>query len=198
MPYEYVSVKDIMMEKDLYRALTQLKYRAGREEETSISDLINSMLKEYLHTYVLSKKMGHMVISRDVIKVAMNELTEDEISKAATANAMRYKEGAVLEYGASSLAAYLELMKAFAKANKFDLEISKHLETENYVLIMQLRMGEKFAHFKARTYQLLLGEFAEIENMEVGPTMLYFEFKPKPGQFISHNQDAAGTKYAAK
>ena len=107
MPYEYVPVKDMMMEKNLYRALTQLKYRSG-DEETSISSIFNDMLKEYLHTYVLSKSMGHILLPRDIIKVAVNSMSDEEIKQASADNVVRYKDGAILEHGRASLAAYLE------------------------------------------------------------------------------------------
>lgn len=106
MSYDYVPVRDMMLEKSLYRALTQLKYHNGNDE-TSISSLINDMLKEYLHTYVLSKTMGHMLISRDIVKVAVDSMTDEQIKEASDTNAMRYKEGAIIEDGRPSLAAYL-------------------------------------------------------------------------------------------
>lgn len=178
MPYEFVPVKDMVMEKNLYRALTQLKYRSG-DEETSVSSIFNDMLKEYLHTYVLSKSMGHMLMPRDLIKVAVNALTDEEIKQASIDNAVRYKEGAILEHGRTSLAAYLELIRSFAKANKFEMEISKNPDNGNQVLIISFQMGAKFSQFLGNTYRVLLGEFADIDRIEITENTAYFEYKPK-------------------
>lgn len=182
--YEYVPVKDIMIEKSLYRTLTKLKYSMGGadEEETSISSIINDMLKEYLHTYVLSKKMGHMLLSKDIVRVAINDMTEEQITEASIANAIRYKEGAILEYGRPSLSAYLELIRAFAKANKFEMEISKNPENDSQVLIISFRLGDRFTRFKADTYKILIEEFAEINKLETTNTSIYIEYKPKKEQ----------------
>jgi hypothetical protein len=176
--YEYVPIKDIMMEKILYRALTQLKYRSG-DDETTISGLVNEMLKEYLHTYILSKTMGHMLMSKATVKVAVEGLTEEQIKNASVANAERYKEGAIIEHGRPSLAAYLELIRSFAKANRFDSEISKNPDNGSQVLILNFQMGEKFSQFLGNTYRILLEEFADIFRVELTGTTVYFEFKPK-------------------
>jgi hypothetical protein len=174
-----------MIEKNLYRALTKLKYSAGGdEEETSISSLINDMLREYLHTYILSKKMGHMLVSKDILKVAINDMTEEQIRAASMTNAIRYKEGAILEYGGPSLAAYLELIRAFAKANRFDIEISKNPENDSQVLIISFRICNKFTKFKADTYKILIEEFADIEKTETTGTSMYIEYKPKKEQQV--------------
>lgn|GEM_PF-3250581 len=178
MPYEFVPVKDMVMEKNLYRALTQLKYRSG-DEETSISSIFNDMLKEYLHTYVLSKSMGHILMPKDIIKVAVNAMTDEEIKQACADNVVRYKDGAILEHGRTSLAAYLELIRAFAQANKFDMEISKNPDNGNLVLIVSFQMGGKFSQFLGGTYRILLEEFADIDRMEITETTAYFEYKPK-------------------
>jgi hypothetical protein len=166
------------MEKELYRALTQLKYRDG-SDETSISSLINDMLKEYLHTYILFKTMGHMLMSKDTVRIAVDAMTDEQIKEASAANAERYKEGAIIEHGRPSLAAYLKLIKAFAKANRFDMEISKNPDNENQVLIISFHMGDKFSQFLGNTYRTLLQEFADIERTEITLTTAYFEFKPK-------------------
>lgn len=166
------------IEKSLYQTLTQMKYRDGNGE-TSISSLINGMLKEYLHTYVVSKSMGHMLMSKDLVKIAFERLTDEQIKQASDANAMRYKEGAILEHNRPSLGAYLELIRAFAKANEFDIEISKNPENENHVLIITFRMGDKFTQYLGNTYRILLQEFSEINKMEITATSAYFEYKPK-------------------
>lgn len=176
MPYEYVSVSDIKMEKDLYRALTQLKYRNG---EASISSIFNDMLKEYLHTYLLSKSIGHILIPRDIIKVAVNAMNDEEIKQASIDNVVRYRDGALLEHGRASLAAYLDLIRAHAKANKFDMKISKNPDNGNQVLIVSFQMGGKFTQFLGNTYRMLLEEFADIERIEMTATTSYFEYKPK-------------------
>lgn len=178
MSYDYIPIKDMRIERDLYRTLTQLKYRSG-DDELSVSSLINDMLKEYLHTYILSKTMGHMLMSKNIVKMAVDSMTDDQIKEASATNAMRYKEGAIIEYGRPSLVSYLKLIKAFAKANKFDLELSKNPDNDNQVLIMSFRMGEKFSQLKGYTYTRLLEEFADIDRIEITGSTLYLEFKPK-------------------
>lgn len=178
MSNEYIRVKDVMMDKDLYRILTQFQYRNG-SDETSISSLVNDMLREYLHTYVLSKTMGHMLMSRDILKTAIDSMTEEQIREASTINAIRYKEGAIIEHGKPSLISYLKLIKAFAKANKFDIELSKNPDNDNQVLVMGFHMGEKFSKLKGATYTKLLEEFADIDRVEITGSTVYFEFKPK-------------------
>ncbi len=137
------------------------------------------MLKEYLHTYVLSKTMGHILVSRDIYKTAVDSMTEEQIKEASDIDAIRYKEGAIIEYGKPSLASYLKLIKAFAKANKFDIEISKNPDNDNQVLVMSFHMGEKFTKLKDGTYTKLLQEFAEIDRREITGSTVYFEFKAK-------------------
>lgn len=178
MSNEYIHVKDIMMDKELYRTLTQLKYRNGRDE-ASISSLVNDMLKEYLHTYVLSKTMGHILVSRDIHKTAIDSMTEEQIKEASNIDAIRYKEGAIIDHGKPSLASYLKLIKAFAKANKFDIELSKNPDNGSQVLVMSFHMGEKFTKLKGGTYTQLLEEFAEIDRREITGSTVYFEFKAK-------------------
>lgn len=175
--YEYVAIKDLMIERSIYAALTKMSYSSG--EQIPLSNIINDILKEYLHTYVLSKRMGHMLLSKDIIGIAINNMTDEQLKEASVSNAVRYKEGAILEHGKPSLKAYLELIKAFAKANKFDVEVSKNPETNNQLLIMSFRMGPKFAQFKGNTYKMLLQEFADIDKMEITDTSIYIEYSPK-------------------
>jgi hypothetical protein len=184
---EYIRVKDIMMDKDLYRALTQLQYCSG-DDEISISTLINDMLKEYLHTYVLSKTMGHMLMSKNIVKIAVDSMTDEQMKEASAINAIRYKEGAIIEHGRPSLVSYLKLIKAFAKVNKFDVELSKNPENDNQVLVMSFHMGEKFSKLKGDTYRRLLEEFADIDRMEITGSTVYFEFKPKKEEVVQETK----------
>ena len=174
--HEFVPVKELVLEKDLYRALTKLKYQ---DPDSSFSGLINDMLKEYLHTYVLSKRMGHMLVTRDLVKTSINTLDEDELKHVARENAVRYTEAAIIEHGKPSLAAYLELIRAFAKANRFEYEFTTEPAKQSKVIIVQFRMGRKFTLYKAETYRILLQQFAEVERVEATDTTLYIEYSPK-------------------
>ena len=180
---EYVPVKDILLDKDLYRALTKLKYR---DPDSSLSSLINEMLKEYLHTYVLSKRMGHMLVARELVRNSIEDLSNEKIAETAEQNSIRYKEAAIIEHGKPSLSAYLELIRAFGKANKFEMEISRNPDNQTQVMIIQFKMGAKFAKYKAETYRILLEPFSSIERMEVTDTSIYIEYKPK--ETISVNE----------
>lgn len=183
--YEHIPIKEIMLEKGVYQALTKIQYRSA--EGTTISSLINEKLKEYLHTYILSKTMGHMLISKDVIRIAVEAMSDEQIAEAAAANAVRYKEGAIIEHGEPSLAAYLLMIKAFAKANKFEMEVSKNPENDNQVLVIGFRMGKKFSELKATTYRILFEEFAEIEKVETTGGTAYLEYKTKKEQVIKES-----------
>jgi hypothetical protein len=184
VPNEYMPVNNLVIETNLYRDLTKLSYG----NNIPISGLINDMLKEFMHTYILSKNMGHMLLSKDIAKVAINEMTEEQIKQAAKDNANRYREGAILENSRPSLSTYLRLISSFARANKFDIEVSKNPETENQVLIAQFRMGIKFSQYKAETYKMLLQEFADVGRTELTDTMIYIEFKPKKDQVLQQAQ----------
>ena len=146
---ELVPIKDLRIERSIYTALTKMSYSS--DEQITLSDIINDMLKEYLHTYILSKKMGHILLSKDILRVAINNMTDQEINEASITNALRYREGAILEHGRPSLKTYLELIKAFAKANKFEMEISKNPDADSQVLIISFKMGPKFTRFKGNT-----------------------------------------------
>lgn len=164
------------MEKDLYRTLTKLKYQ---DQESSLSNLINGMLKEYMHTYILSKRMGHMLVTRDLVKTSVSQLSEEQLKEAAAENATRYKEAAIIDHGRPSLQAYLDLIRAFAKANRFELEYSRNPDNETQVMIIQFKMGAMFTKYKAETYRILLQQFANIERMETTDTSIYIEYRPK-------------------
>lgn len=147
MEYEYIPVKEVIMEKNLWHTLTQMQYRSS-SGETTFSSLINGMLKEYLHTYILSKTMGHMIIPNETVKIVVNGMTDEQIQEASAANAERYKEGAIIEHEQPLLTSYLELIKAFAKANNLDIEVSKNSDNKNQVLIIGFQMmGGNFSQF---------------------------------------------------
>lgn len=181
-------LRDFTLDKEIYRALTKIKF-ASADSELSISKIINEMLAEYLHTYILSKRMGHIFVSRDTIRIAFSRLTDEQIMHAAHANAVRYKDGALLEYGKPSLNGYLELIKSFAKANKFEFEISKEPETENYVLIMRFGfLGPNFTKFKGETYKMLIQEYADIVGTEFSDTALFVKYAPRKEQVSKEQQ----------
>lgn len=189
MSYEYVPIKEVMLEKSIYRMLTKISYHDYSGEDVSLSSIINEMLKEYLHTYVLSKRMGHMLMPKETVKTAIDEMDEEQIKQASVANANRYREGAIIEHGKPSLNAYLQLMKSFAKANGFDMEVSKSPENDNPVLIISFQMGNKFSEFLGITYMMLLQEFCDIDRIEITETALYVEYKPKQEQVVPHTTE---------
>lgn len=158
--------------------LTQLKYSMGGDEK-SISDLINDILKDHFHTYALSKSVGRILVSKEVIKKAIDYVPDEQLDELARENAEKFKEAAMIENGRPSLDAYLKLIRTFAKANRFYVELSKNPDNGNQVLITNFQMGEKFSQFKGKTYKRLLEEFAEIDRMEIIGSVIYFEFKPK-------------------
>lgn len=148
-------------------------------DERSISQLINEILRDHFHTYALSKSVGRILISKDVIQRAIDNLPDAQLDELAAQDAEKFREAAIIEYGRPSLAAYLKLIRTFAKANRFYVEVSKNHDNDNEVLVINFHMGEKFTRFRAETYKRLLEEFAEIDRSEAIGSVIYFEFKPK-------------------
>ena len=171
------------MDKDLYRALTKLKYSIGGDEK-NISELINDILKDHFHTYALSKSVGRILVSKYIMQRAIDKMPDEDLNELAIENAEEFKEAALIEHGKASLDAYLKVVKAFAKANRFYVELSKNPDNGNQVLVTSFHMGEKFSKLKGETYKRLLEEFAEIDRMEIAGSVLYLEFKPKKEEVL--------------
>jgi hypothetical protein len=68
-------------------------------EHKPLQKLINDMLKEYLHVYALSKKIGYALISKEVLKTTFENTPEDQIMELSRKIATRYREAAILLHG---------------------------------------------------------------------------------------------------
>jgi hypothetical protein len=79
------------------------------------------MLNEYLNIYLLSKKIGYVIVSRKVLQKPLvahqkTEYMSEEI-------AVGYKEATILLQGKPSLDGYLDLM-VICSRNKYFMNIS--------------------------------------------------------------------------
>jgi hypothetical protein len=88
-------VEHLPLDEDLYRKITQMSY----SEHKPLQKLINDMLKEYLHVYALSKKIGYALISKEVLKTTFENTPEDQIMELSRKIATRYREAAILLHG---------------------------------------------------------------------------------------------------
>lgn len=147
--------------------------------ERSVSNLINEILRDHFHTYALSKSIGRILISKHVVQRAIDNLPDEQLDQLAAEDAETFKEAAIIQDGLPSLDTYLKLIRTFAKANRFYVEVSKNPDNGDQVLIINLHMSERFSRFRQETYKRLLEEFAEIDRVETIGSVIYFEFKPK-------------------
>lgn len=147
--------------------------------EISVSELMNDILRDHFHTYSLSRSIGRILISKHVVQKAIDNLSDEQLDELAAQDAEKFKEAAIIENGRPSLDGYLKIIKTFAKANRFYVEISKNPDNGDQVLVINFHMGEKFSRFRGSTYKILLEEFAEIDRIEIVGSVIYFEFKPK-------------------
>jgi hypothetical protein len=61
-------------------------------EHIPLEKLINDMLKKYLNVYLLSKKIGYALISKEVLKTTFENTPKDQVLSLSTKIATRYRE----------------------------------------------------------------------------------------------------------
>jgi hypothetical protein len=114
-------IEHLPLDEELYRILTKISY----SEHIPLEKLINEMPKEYLNVYLLSKKIGYALISKDVLKTTFENTPQDQTLSLSRKIAIRYREAAILSHGKPSLEAYICLIKSFVNANGYYIEFSK-------------------------------------------------------------------------
>ena len=165
------NLEHLPLDHDIYVHLTKLAYA----EQKPVSKLINDMLREYLDVYLLWRKIGYVLVSKDVLKSSLIHFPDEELLDYAAKIAGRYREASILMYGRPSLEAYLNLIKAFVNVNGYSVEKARN--GENDVLIVQFNINEKYSKFLGNAYKILLEEFARIESFDITENLVFFEYK---------------------
>lgn len=191
-------IEHLSLDEELYRKITAMSY----SEHISVQKLINDMLKEYLNVYVLSKKIGYALISKDVLKTTFDNTPEDKVMELSRKVATRYREAAILLHGKPSLEEYICLIKSFVTANGYYIEFSKHAMVEQAqedgqsnqdlqqqklekssdlydVMIIRFNISYKFSQFLGNVYRILLEEFCTVKQFELTETLVFYEYKKK-------------------
>ena len=168
------NLQNIPLDSDIYRKLTKISYA----EHIPMPKIINNMLREYIDVYLLWRKVGYILISRDATRKALSYVPDEELGSTAQSIANRIKEAAVILYGSKpGLDAYISLMKSFAAVNGFDIERSKGPGGNTEVLIIQFRMNKNYSKFLGNAYRLLVEEFADVINFDTTENLAFIEYK---------------------
>ena len=162
---------NLALDHDIYVQLTKISY----SEHIPISKLINDMLREHMDVYLLWRKIGYVLVSKEVLGSSLSHSPDDELLEYAAKIASRYREAATLLHGRPSLEGYLNLIKAFVTVNGYSVEKAKN--GENDVLIVQFNIHEKYSKFLGSAYKILLEEFARIERFEITDNLAFLEYK---------------------
>lgn len=140
------------------------------------------MLREYIDVYLLWRKVGYILISKEATKKAMSYMSDEEILATAESIATRIREAATILHcnNKASLDVYLELIKSFASVNGFNVERSKDVNGKGIeVLIIQFRLNQHYSKFLGNAFRLLIEEFADITNFETTNTLAFIEYKKR-------------------
>lgn len=167
------NLENLPLDHDIYRQLTKISYM----EHVPVSKLINDMLREYLDVYLLWRKIGYVLVSKEVLKSSLLRSPDEELLEYAEKIAARHREAAILIHGKPSLEAYIDLIKAFVMVNGYSVEKSKN--DKNDVLIVQFNINEKYSRFLGNAYKILIEEFAEIEQFEITDNLAFFEYRKR-------------------
>jgi hypothetical protein len=81
-------IEDLPLDEELYSKVTKISY----SEHIPLEKLINDMLKKYLNVYLLSKKIGYALISKEVLKTTFENTPKDQVLSLSTKIATRYRE----------------------------------------------------------------------------------------------------------
>lgn len=167
------NLENLPLDHDIYRELTKISYT----KHIPVSKLINDMLREHMDVYLLWRKIGYVLVSKEILKSSLMRSPDEELLEYAVKIASRYREAAILLQGRPNLEAYINLVKAFVTVNGYSFEKSKN--GENDVLIIQFNINEKYSLFIGNAYKILLEEFAEIERFEITNNLAFFEYRKR-------------------
>jgi hypothetical protein len=165
------NLENLPLDHDIYVQLTKIAYT----EHKPVSKLINDMLREHMDVYLLWRKIGYVLVSKEVLKSSLLRSPDEELLEYAAKIATRYREAAIHVHGRPSLEVYLNLIKAFVTVNGYTVQKGKN--GENDVLIVQFNVNEKYSKFLGSAYKILLEEFARIERFEITDNLAFFEYK---------------------
>ena len=167
------NLQNLPLDHDIYSELAKIAYM----EHIPVSKLINDMLREHMNVYLLWRKTGYVLVSKEILKSSLTRMPEEELVEYAGKVASRYREAAILMRGRPSLEAYIDLIKAFVTVNGYTVEKSKN--GDNDVLIVQFNINEKYSMFVGNAYKILLEEFADIERFEITSNLAFFEYRKR-------------------
>lgn len=170
-------IEKLPLDSDLYRAITKISYA----EHISVPTIINDMLREHINVYLLWRKVGYVLLAKDILTKSISNASDEELQKAAQDVANRHREACILLYGSSpSMESYLRLIKSFCAVNNFQIEQGK--KDENDVLIVQFNMNEKYSRYLGGVYRHLLEDFCTVHKFEITENLAFFEYSKKaPG-----------------
>lgn len=167
-------IDKLPLDSDLYRAITKISYK----DNIPVADIINRMLREHLDVYLLWRKVGYVLLARDILTASISNASDAELLKAAQDVANRHREACILLHGKSpNLDSYLQLIKSFTAVNNFEVELSKNGEKE--VMIVQFRMNEKYSLYLGNVYRILLEDFCTVHRFETTENLAFFEYSRK-------------------
>jgi hypothetical protein len=170
-------IEKLPLDSDLYKTITKISYA----EHIPVPEIINDMLREYIDVYLLWRKVGYVLLARDILTKSIANASEEDIKKASQEVANRHREACILLYGSSpSIESYLRLIKSFCAVNNFQMEQGK--KDENDVLIVQFNMNEKYSQYLGGVYRHLIEDFCTVHRFEVTDNLAFFEYSKKaPG-----------------
>lgn len=167
-------IDKLPLDSDLYRTITKLSYT----DKMPVSDIINRMLREHLNVYLLWRKVGYVLLARDVLTTSIANTPDEDLLKAAQEVANRHREACILLYGTNpNLDSYIRLIKSFTAVNNFEVELGKN--GDNDTMIVQFRMNEKYSLYLGNVYRLLLEDFCTMHRFEITASLAFFEYSKK-------------------
>jgi hypothetical protein len=169
------NLQNLPLDKDVYRNITKISYA----EHIPIPKIINDMLKEHINVYLLWRKVGYILVAKEVVTKALNHMPDEEIVATAENIANRIREAAMILHSKPNLDVYISLIRSFAAVNGFDIEKSKGANGTTKVLIVQFRMNEKYSKFLGNVFKLLIEEFADIVNFYTTDNLSLIEYRSR-------------------
>jgi hypothetical protein len=167
-------IEKLPLDSDIYRAITKISYT----DNIPVSDIINRMLREHLNVYLLWRRVGYVLLAKDILMTSIANTPDEELVKAAHEVANRHREACILLYGTSpNLDSYIRLIKSFTAVNNFEVDLSK--SGENDVMVVQFRMNKKYSLYLGNVYRILLEDFCTVHRFEITENLAFFEYSRK-------------------
>src|SRR5574342_993520 len=100
------NLENLSLDHDVYSKITKIAYT----EHMPVSKVINDMLKEHMDVYLLWRKIGYVLVSKEVLQSSLLRSPDEELLEYSEKIASRYRDAAVLMYGRVGLDAYINLI----------------------------------------------------------------------------------------